>query len=184
MDIERDREKGMMTLSQSGYIKKVLEVFNIDDSKSVSTPVGSHFKLSATDDAEAEKSMEDIPYANAIRSIMNSMIGTRCDLAYALGFVSRFISKLGMVHWTAVKWVLRYLKGPQGLKLCFRKNEVFKVEDFFDSYFASDLNNRRLISGYIFMAGGNTISWTSSLQNEVALPITKAMYMALVDAVK
>ena len=145
MDIERDRVKGILTLSQSGYIRKVLKVFDMDESKSVSTPVGAHFKLSALDDAEAETSMEDIPYANAIGSIMYAMIGTMCDLGYALGLVSRFMSKPGMVHWTAVKWVLRYLKGTQDLKLCFRKNEVFKVEGFCDSDFASDLDKRRSI---------------------------------------
>ena len=88
LDIERDRVKGILTLSQSGYIRKVLKVFDMDESKSVSTPVGAHFKLSALDDAEAETSMEDIPYANAIRSIMYAMIGTRCDLGYALGWLA------------------------------------------------------------------------------------------------
>ena len=111
MDIERDRVKGILTLSQSGYIRKVLKVFGMNESNSVSTHVGAHFKLSTLDDAEAETSMEDIPYANAIGSIMYAMIGTMCDLGYALGLVSRFMSKPGMVHWTAVKWVLRYMKG-------------------------------------------------------------------------
>ncbi|XP_048619931.1 secreted RxLR effector protein 161-like [Brassica napus] len=156
----------------------------MDESKSVSTPVGAHFKLSSLDDAEAETNMEDIPYANAIGSIMYAMIGTRCDLGYGLGLVSRFLSKPGMVHWTAVKWVLRYLKGTQDLKLCFRKNEAFKVEGFYDSDFSSDLDKRMSISGYIFMAGGNTISWRSSLQSVVALSTTEAKYMALVEAVK
>jgi len=89
-----------------------------------------------------------------------------------------------MVHWIEVKWVLRYLKGTLDLKLCFRKNEEFKVEGLCDSDFASDLDKRRSISGYVFMAGGNTISWRSSLQSEVALSTTEAEYMALVEAVK
>ena len=98
MDIDRDHEKEILTLSQYGSIRKILRVFNMDESKSVSTPVGVHFILSAIDDDEAETSMDDIPYANAIGSIMYAMIGTRCDLAYALGLVSRFMSNLGMVY--------------------------------------------------------------------------------------
>lgn len=47
MDIKRNYEKGIMTLFQFGYICKVLKVFDMDESKSVSTHVGAHFKLSA-----------------------------------------------------------------------------------------------------------------------------------------
>ena len=125
----------------------------------MSTPVDAHFKLAAVDDDEAETSMYDIPYANAIGSIMYAKIGTRCDLTYALGLISKFMSKLGMAHWTAVKWVLRYLKETQNLKVCFKKNEVFWTEDFCDFDFSSELDNRRSISCYVFLAGGNTISW-------------------------
>ena len=75
MDIERDRERGILTLSQSSYIRKVLMVFDMDESKSVSTPVGAHFKLSAIVDDESETSMDDITYANVIGSIMYAMIG-------------------------------------------------------------------------------------------------------------
>ena len=41
----------------------------MDESKSVSTPVSAHFKLSTIVDDEAETSMDDIPYANAIGRI-------------------------------------------------------------------------------------------------------------------
>ena len=111
-------------------------------------------------------------------------ICTRCDLAYALGLSSRFMRKQWMVHWNAFKLVLRYLKGTQDVKLFFRKNEVFTVEGLCGSDFASDLDKRRLISGYVFMAGGNTISWRSSLQSVVALSTNEAEYMELVEAVK
>ncbi|WZY78735.1 hypothetical protein YC2023_025119 [Brassica napus] len=149
MDIERNCEKEILTLSQYGYIRKILRVFNMDESKSVSTPVGVHFKFSIDDD-EAETSMDDIPYANAIGSIMYAMIGTRCDLAYAFGL----------------------------------EDEVFRVEGFCDSDFTSDLDKRRSILGYVFMVGGNTINWRSSLQSVVALSTTEAEYVALVEAVK
>ena len=85
MDIERDRERGILTLCQSGCIRKILRIFNMDESKSVSTPVGAHFKLYVVVDDKAETSMDDISYASYIGSIMYAMIGTRCDLAYALG---------------------------------------------------------------------------------------------------
>ena len=40
-----------------------------------------------------------------------------------------------------------------------------------------------MISDYVFMAGGNTISWTSRLQFVVTLSTTKAECMTLVEVV-
>ena len=45
MDIFRDREKGLLKLSQGKYLKQVLSTFNMTDCKPVTTPMGSQFKL-------------------------------------------------------------------------------------------------------------------------------------------
>ena len=45
IDISRDRRKGTLTQSQAGYIQKVLREFGILESKVVSTPIPSHYKL-------------------------------------------------------------------------------------------------------------------------------------------
>ena len=46
MEICRDRCKGILHLSQGGYIKRVLERFGIDKAKPVETPLPGHFSLS------------------------------------------------------------------------------------------------------------------------------------------
>ena len=45
MRIIRDKANGTLKLSQSEYVKKVLSRFNMNETKPVSTPLGSHFKL-------------------------------------------------------------------------------------------------------------------------------------------
>ena len=45
MRIKRDKKNKKLTLSQSEYIEKVLERFNMQNAKPVSTPLASHFKL-------------------------------------------------------------------------------------------------------------------------------------------
>ena len=42
----RDKANGTLKLSQLEYVKKVLSRFNMNEAKPVSTPLGSHFKLS------------------------------------------------------------------------------------------------------------------------------------------
>ena len=44
--IIRDKANGTLKLTQSEYEKKVLCKFNMNEAKPVSTPLGSHFKLS------------------------------------------------------------------------------------------------------------------------------------------
>jgi len=43
MRITRDRKNYKLTLSQGEYIEKVLERFQMQDAKLVSTPLASHF---------------------------------------------------------------------------------------------------------------------------------------------
>lgn len=125
-----------------------------------------------------------VPYSSAIGSVMYAMVGTRTDVAQAIGVLSRFMSKPGKIHWTAVKWLLRYLKGSTDLNLVFTREKDFRVQGFSDSDYAADLDRRRSTTGYVFTVGGNTVSWKSNLQSIVALSTTEAEYVALTEAVK
>nr|KYP32301.1 Retrovirus-related Pol polyprotein from transposon TNT 1-94 [Cajanus cajan] len=113
MKITRDRNTGKLWLSQSEYIEKVLCRFKMEAAKPVGVPLGSQFKLSnkdsPKDDSERER-MRGTPYASAIGSLMYAMVCTRPDIAHAVGVVSRFMSNPGVMHWEAVKWILRYLR--------------------------------------------------------------------------
>ena len=82
----------------------------MNEAKPVSTPLGSHFKLSKEQLPKREEEMDymsKVPYASTIGSLMYAMVCTRPDIVHAVGVVSRFISRLGKQHWKAVKWILR-----------------------------------------------------------------------------
>ncbi|XP_048620129.1 secreted RxLR effector protein 161-like [Brassica napus] len=122
--------------------------------------------------------MDKIPYASAVGSLMYAMVGSRPDLAFAVGLVSRFMSKTSREHWETVKWMMRYLQGAKDVCLIFTKAWHFDIEGF------SDSDKRRSVTGYVFKVVGNTISWRSCLQHVVALSTTEAEYMALSEATK
>ena len=65
--------------------------------------------------------MDKIPYASAVGSLMYAMVGSRPDLAFDVGLVSRFMSKPSREHREAVKWVMRYIQGAKDVCLTFRK---------------------------------------------------------------
>jgi len=115
MEIERDRRSGKVSLTQMGYLQKILQRFNIDgDTKSVSTPLAPHFKLKATMSPNTVKERECItrvPYASAVGSLMYAMVCTRPNLSQAISMINRYMHDPGKGYWEAVKWVLRYIKG-------------------------------------------------------------------------
>lgn len=67
MDIKRDRAKGILTLSQFGYVKKILKQYQMLDAKFVNIPMGAYFKLRfILHDLSPTKFefMKNFPYSN------------------------------------------------------------------------------------------------------------------------
>lgn len=183
MDIYRNRSKGVLRLSQSEYVKKVVSNFRMEGAKSSLTPMGAHFKLSAVKDKDEGIDTEVVPYLSAVGSIMYAMVGSRPDLAYAVGLVSRFMSRPGEIHWEAVKWLLRYMKGSSEVQLVCTQEKEFKIQGYCDSDYAGDRDRSKSLTGYVFTIGGNVVSWRSCLQPVVALSTTEVEYLALTEAV-
>jgi hypothetical protein len=188
MEIKRDRKAGKLWLSQKRYIHKVLEKFSMLDAKAVSTPLASHFVLSAkqcpSTDAEMEE-MVKVPYANAVGCLMYAMVYTRPDISQAVSVVAKYMANPGKEHWNAIKWILRYLKGTKELGIMFeRQHGETNIVGFVDSDYAGDLDKRRSTTGYVFTCADGPISWRSMLQPTSALSTTEAEYMAITEASK
>ncbi|BFG26329.1 hypothetical protein CerSpe_126030 [Prunus speciosa] len=188
MEIRRDRNEGKLWLSQSKYISKVLEKFNMMDCKPVSTPLEEHFKLSAQDCPSTDEEKEDmskVPYASLVGCLMYAMVCTRPDLAQAVSVVSRYMANPAKQHWTVAKWILMYLKGTKRIGILFERQQGKAcVSGYVDSDYAGDLDKRRSTTGYVFICGGGPISWRAVLQSVSALSTTEAEYMALTEASK
>jgi len=130
MEIERDRRSGKVSLTQKGYLQKVLQRFNINgDTKSVSTLLAPHFKLKAImspTTVEEREYMTRVPYTSAIGSLIYAMVCTRPDLSQAVSIINRCMHDPGKGHWEAVKWVLLYIKGTIDIGLVFEKDSTGK----------------------------------------------------------
>lgn len=181
MRILRDRQKGIITLDQSTYIKKMLDHFGMEDCKETCTPLALNQILSKdmspkTD--EERESMKNIPYREAIGSLLYTSQGSRPDICHAVGVLSRFSNDPGQSHWSAVKRVFLYLKGTADKTLSFSKHNDNLI-GYSDSDWANDKDDRRSTTGYIFCNAGGAISWNSKKQPTVALSTTESEYMAL-----
>ena len=111
--------------------------------------------------------MKNVPYSSAVGSLMYAMICTRPDIAYAVGAVSRFLTNPGKEHWTAVKWILRYLRGTTKKCLCFGKENPVLV-GCTDVDLAGDIDSWKSTSGYLTTFAGEQCLGNLSSKN--ALP--------------
>ena len=187
IQIVRDREKGVLTMSQEKYAVEVLKRFNMLDAKGRETPVESGVKLSVQMSPKTEEertAMEQIPYRKAVGSLMYLMVSTRPDLAAAVGRVSRFGENPGPEHWRAVKWILKYLQKTKSHGLTFRKQGKVQITGYCDSDHNGCIDTRRSTTGYVMKLGGGSISWCSRRQKTVALSSCEAEYMAACEATR
>nr|GEY18648.1 putative retrotransposon protein [Tanacetum cinerariifolium] len=73
--IYRDRSKRLIGLCQSAYIEKILKRYCVENSKRGSIPMQEKIKLSKSQGASTPaemKRMQNVPYASAVDSIMNT----------------------------------------------------------------------------------------------------------------
>ena len=97
----RDHKNKMLGLSQVGYIDKVLEWFNMQNSKKGLLPFRHGVPLSNDQrpkTQEEEDMMRQVPYTSAVGSLMYAMLCTRLDIYYSIGMVSRYQSNPGPKH--------------------------------------------------------------------------------------
>ncbi|GJU79718.1 retrovirus-related pol polyprotein from transposon TNT 1-94 [Tanacetum coccineum] len=186
MQIHRDRVSRKSWLLQKSYVKKILQRFNMQDCKPISTPFPTDVKLSSKMSPSSEKErmkISRVPYASAMGSLMFAMICTRPDIAHAVGVVSRYMAEPGREHWEAVKRILRYIKGTPDVALCFGDSDLI-VTGYVDSDYACDLDRSKSTTGYVFTLSGRTVSWVSKLQSVIAMSTTEAEYVAAAQANK
>ena len=176
MLITRDRQNRVLTISQPDYLQNVLRRFKMENCKPVSTPLeaGRQFTKFRDDDKPFDTQL----YQQAIGCLTYASVSTRPDISVAVGALSQYMSKPSEEHWVGVKRILRYLKGTINHGLCFQSNND-TLSGFCDADWGGDLDTRRSTSGYLFMIGGATVSWSSKKQATVAKSTTEAEYVAL-----
>jgi hypothetical protein len=185
IEIRRDREKQTIHLSQWSYIDSILRRYNLQDLKPVSTPMETQTKLSSSQSPATTAEftlMHDVPYHEAVGSLMYAALGTRPDIAFAVQTVSRFLTKPGFLHWEAVKRIFRYLKGTVDLWLSYGHAKV-DLAGYVDAD-GSMAKDRHAISGYAFIIHGGAISWSAKRQEIVSLSTTESEYVVATHTAK
>lgn len=177
--VQIERFEKCIFIHQTKYIERLLCRFDMQDANSNNIPVDPHTSL----EKGTELPDKNIPYREAVGSLMHLAVVSRPDIMYGVSLVSRYLNSYNQTHWNVVKKIFKYLKGTKDYGLCYTPSKS-NLEGYSDADYAKDTSTRRSLTGYVFIKNGAAVTWATQRQNSVALSTTEAEFMAACSATK
>lgn len=177
VDVKRTTQ-GLL-LSQKKYIMELLQKAGMVEAAMTPTPMLNTPKLTVSDNSPL---FFDIHLYRSVVGMLQYVCVTRPDISFCVNKLSQFMNSPSDNHWRAVKRVLRYLAGTLDHGLYFSKGQPDLV-CYSDADWASSVDDRRSISGYVVYIGPNLIAWCSKKQSVVSRSSAEAEYHSLANCV-
>lgn len=173
IEISRIRD-GTMELRQTSYVESVLERYGFSQCKPQATPSDPSAKPDKNNDVPLGS---DVPYREAVGSLIYLATSTRPDIAFAVSHASRSLSNPTVFNWIQVKRIFRYLAGTKNHGLSYSRSSS-TLAAYADADWGGSEENGKSTTGFLLTLCGGPVSWKSQLQKTVALSSMEAEYMA------
>jgi hypothetical protein len=147
--------------------------------KDIGTPMSSTEKLSKFSGTVLGEDMA-FNYRSTVGALQYLCL-TRPDISFAVNRVCQFLASPTDVHWSAVKRILRYVKGTINLGLQFQRSLSTELSVYTDADWAGCPDDRRSTGGYAVFYGPNLVSWSSRKQPTVSRSSMEAEYKAIAN---
>jgi len=185
LNVVRNYEKHAISINQPGYIDYLLAKYNMTNAKSASTPfeTGTKLRLATATDTLCNVKL----YQELTGSLNHLSVFSRPDITFAVSKLSKYNSNPTTTHFKTALHVLRYLKATRNYCIVYKKSTTVPIIDvigYSDSDHASDEDDRKSYTGYVFIINGGAVSWSTHKQVTVAFSSMEAEYMALSDAAR
>ncbi|KAI3784263.1 hypothetical protein L1987_43358 [Smallanthus sonchifolius] len=161
-------------ISQSKYVKIILERFKMVDCSAARTPMQVHHQLTPDKDGQ---DTDQHQYRAMIGSLMY-LTASRPDIIFAVCLCARFQAAPKISHLQAVKRIFRYLKGASRLGLWYSKNDKFNLYAYTDNDYGGCNLDKKSTSGGCQFLGGRLISWQCKKQTCVSISTAEVEYIA------
>ncbi|KAK8936156.1 hypothetical protein KSP39_PZI014125 [Platanthera zijinensis] len=163
-----------LSISQSKFTKELIKKYGMESSSTMRTPMGTSMPICKD---EAGKPVDESLYRGIVGSLLY-LTASRPDIMYATCVCARYQACPKESHYTAVKRILRYLKGTPNLGLWYPRNRDFQLTGYSDADFAGCREDRKSTTGTCQFLGGRLISWSSKKQTSVAISTAESEYVA------
>ena len=177
LGLQIDIKPGRVILHQTSYIRKLLKKFGMSTAKSAETPMS----LEYSGKTESPSLSADVPYRQAIGSLLYAAVTTRVDIMNAVSRLSTKLSNPTEADWIGVKRVMRYLVGKEHYGIEYRESEQRCIELFCDADFAGEVGYAST-TGCVALVADGPVHWVSKKQSIITLSSTEAELGAICTA--
>jgi hypothetical protein len=120
-------------------------------------PMEPKLKLSK----ESSSPLVDATFYKSVVGSLRYLVNTRPDIAFDVGYVSRFMQEPHSDHLAAVKHILRYVARTceWGLFYARGDGEEPALRGFSDSDLVGDIDGRKSTTGLILFLDNNHVCW-------------------------
>lgn len=182
LHITRDRDQRLIHLDQRRYLERVLQRFNHENCNPVVVPADPN---SATELVITSPTATDVvtwPYRECIGCLQFASIGTRMDISYAVSNAAKFSSRPNATHVSAVKRILRYIRGTLDMHINtygpVKPKDMHQLVAYCDADYAADIDDRKSRSGFLLMLNSGPVAWGSRKQTCTAGSTTESEYIS------
>lgn len=161
-------------ISQVKYVKEMLNKFDMENCKHVTTPLAIGYKLGKDDeslDIDQKKYM-------SMNGGLLYLTTSRLKIMQVVCLVAIFQASLNQTHDQVVERIFRYLKGTQDFGLWFMKDGDFMFKAYTNINQAKSVDERKSTSGGRLFLGDKLVLWISKKQEFVSLSTAQARYIA------
>jgi hypothetical protein len=192
-EVKRDREGGVIVISNAQKIRELAESFGISESdRGYSTPMCKSFvqtelpqgKMGEENVGSGSPLPEGHRYLELVGSLQYLANTTRPDICNAVSLLARYRANPTTSHMRAGLRIVRYLLGTKEMGLIYGGKGKQDLTGFVDSDFAGDVDSRKSTTGFVFMLNGGAVSWGSKKQQSVATSTVEAEFIAASHAIK
>lgn len=115
-----------------------------------------------------EYSDMNVPYREAVGSLLYLAMGTHPDIAYAVSIAAQAAQNPTSKDWCLVKRMLRYVKGTLGLGITYHSSAPKgMLYVYSDADFAGNVSDRKSTTGVVCMHINGAVLQTSQKQKQL-----------------
>jgi hypothetical protein len=172
------KEDGTVHINQADFIHKILFDFNMHELNPVRAPAPMDLHKIVASEAPA---IDQKLYQKAVGMLNYLALHTQPNITFAINLLAQFTSSPNEAHWSAVKHVLKYLRGTSSMGLHYTQtlNPDEELCGWADADYATSLVTKKSTSGYVITMYSNPVCWSTKKQPVVAQSTTKAEFVAI-----
>jgi len=153
-----------ISISLSKYMENILRKEGMTEANPVSMPLDPHIPLETN--PEYNEVNQSNSYAKLLGELHYLANATRPDISYAINRLAAYTGNLSMQHYTALKWILRYLARTRTLRITYKVlQDEMNSENIFHGFVDAAYANQedfKSTTGYVFIASRGAITWKSN----------------------